>query len=72
MKVSTFQELKRNLKKDLTSLPTIKVALLGDTATQFLSIAIKGVGIERGYNIELFEAHFNQVERQFLDPSSEL
>ncbi|MGV8962003.1 MAG: HAD-IIIC family phosphatase [Candidatus Saccharimonadaceae bacterium] len=72
MKVSTFQELKRNLKKDLTSLPTIKVALLGDTATQFLSTAIKGVGIERGYNIELFEADFNQVERQFLDPSSEL
>lgn len=72
MIISKFKELKRNLKKDLTSLPTIKVALLGDNATQFLAIAIKGIGIERGYNIKLFEADFNQVERQFLDPSSEL
>ncbi|MFT5248468.1 MAG: FkbH-like protein [bacterium] len=70
--ISTFKELKKNLKKDLTTLPTIKVALLGDNATQFLAIAIRGVGIERGYNIELFEADYNQVERQFLDPTSEL
>ena len=70
--VSTFQELKKNLKKDLTSLRTIKVALLGDTATQLLAIAIKGVGIERGCNMELFEADYNQVERQLLDPTSDL
>ena len=70
--ISTFQELKRNLIKNLTSFPTIRVALLGDTATQFLAIAIKGLGVERGYNIELFEADYDQVDRQFLDPSSEL
>jgi FkbH-like protein len=72
MIVSTFKELKKNLKKDVTSLPTIKIALLGDSATQFLAIAIKGIGIERGYNIDLFEADYNQVERQILDPTSEL
>ena len=38
-----------------------------------MGIALKGVGIERGkFNIELFEANYNQVERQFLDPTSEL
>lgn len=68
----TFKELKRNLKKDVSALPTIKVSLLGDTATQFLATAIKGEGIERGYNIDLFEAEFNQVERQVLDPTSDL
>jgi FkbH-like protein len=72
MSLNTFKELKRNLKKDLASLPTIKVALLGDTATQFLAIAIRGEGIQRGYNIELVEAEYNQVERQFLDRASEL
>jgi FkbH-like protein len=72
MKISIFKELKKNLKKDLRILPAIKIALLGDNATQFLAIAIKGIGVERGYNIELFEADYNQVERQFLDPSSEL
>lgn len=68
----TFKELKRNLKKEITEYPTIKVALVGDTATQFLAMAIKGMGIERGYNINLLEAEYNQVERQFLDPTSEL
>ena len=37
----SFKELKRNLKKDISCYPTIKVALLGDTATQFLATAIK-------------------------------
>ena len=72
MKISTLKELKKNLKKNLTGLPSIKVALLGDNATQLLGIALKGVGVERGFNIELFESNYNQVEQQFLDPTSEL
>lgn len=67
-----FKELKRNLKKDISSLPSLKVSLLGDTATQLLAVSIKGEGIERGYNIDLFEAEYNQVERQVLDPTSDL
>lgn len=68
----TLKDLKRNLKKDASLLPTVKVALLGDTATQFLAVAIRGYGYECGYNIDLFEADYNQVERQVLDPTSEL
>ena len=67
-----FKQIKRLLKQDSTNLPEVKVALLGDTATQFLATAIKGVGVERGYNINLFEAEYNQVERQVLDPTSDL
>ena len=67
-----FKQIKRLLKQDNTNLPEVKVALLGDTATQFLATAIKGVGVERGYNINLFEAEYNQVERQVLDPTSDL
>lgn len=67
-----FKELKKLLKSDLSAFPTIKISLIGDTATQFLGTAIKGAGAERGYNINLFEAEYNQVERQFLDPTSEL
>jgi FkbH-like protein len=48
------------------------MALVGDTATQFLATALQGEAISRGYNINLFEAEYNQVERQFLDPTSEL
>lgn len=68
----TFKELKRNLKNKSAGLPKMKVALLGDTATQFLAMAIEGMGIERGYDIELFEAEYNQVERQVMDLTSDL
>lgn len=70
--MKSFKELKRNLKQDASSLPELKVSLVGDTATQFLATAIKGEGFERGYNINLFEAEYNQVERQVLDPTSDL
>lgn len=70
--MKSFKELKRNLKQDLSEYPTIKVALVGDTATQFLATAIMGMGVEHGYNINLFEAEYNQVERQFMDPTSDL
>ncbi len=68
----TFQELKKLAKYTPADLPVIKIALIGDTATQFLATAIRGAGVERGYQIDLFEAEYNQVERQFLDPTSEL
>lgn len=67
-----FKQLKRNLKKDTSALRPLRVSLLGDSATQFLATAIKGMGIERGFNIDLFEAEYNQVERQVLDPTSDL
>ena len=67
-----FKTLKKNLKKDTSQLPIIKIALVGDTATQLLNTAIKGMGVEKGFQVSLFEAEYNQVERQFLNPSSEL
>lgn len=71
MPFSDFKTLKRLLKSDLSALPVIKVALLGDTATQFLATAIRGTGVERGYNIDLYEAEYNQIDRELLDPTSE-
>lgn len=70
--ISTLRDLKKALKRDTQNLPSIKVALLGDSATQLLATALQGTAIEKGYNLELFEADYNQVERQLLDPTSEL
>ena len=67
-----LKTLKRLLKSDVSAFPTIKMSLVGDTATQLLATAIQGMGVERGYNIDLFEADYSQVERQVLDPTSEL
>ncbi len=68
----SYLELKKKLKQNKPNMPDIKLALVGDTATQFLATATKATGITRGYNIDLFEAEYNQVERQLLDPTSDL
>lgn len=70
--MKTFKQLKRNLKLDTSALKYLKVSLLGDSATQFLAVALRGEAIERGYALDLFEAEYNQVERQVMDPASEL
>ncbi len=67
-----FAQLKKNLKQDFSKLKTIKVAILGDTATQFLSQALRGRGYDFGYDLQIWEADFDQIERQVFDTDSEL
>lgn len=68
----TFSELKKNLKKDFTTLPDFKIALLGDSPTQLLNQAIRGYAFSMGWNAKIWEADFDQIERQILDPNSDL
>ena len=68
----TFQQLKRLLKQPDPDYPRVRLALLGDSATQFLATAIQGEALARGICLELFEGEYNQVERQVLDPTSDL
>ena len=70
--MKSFAELKKNLKKDFTKMVGKRVALLGDTSTQFLTQALRGTGFEYGFDLNLFEADFDQVENQIFDSSSEL
>ncbi len=66
-----FSLLKKNLKKDFSGLKKIKLAILGDTATQFLKQAIRAYGFECGFDLDIWEADFNQIELQVFDNSSE-
>ena len=68
----TFKELRKYCKGRTVTDGAPRLALVGDTATQLLATALRGEAIARGFDLELFEAEYNQVERQFLDPSSEL
>jgi len=68
----TFNELRKNLKRDFSNFKKIKVALLGDSATQFLAKAIRGFGYEYQLDINVFDADFNQIDRQIFDAGSEL
>ena len=69
--MKTLRELKKLAKVELDT-PKIKVALLGDTATQLLVTSIKGEAVDRGINLDLYEGEYSQVERQLMDPTSEL
>jgi len=67
-----FALLKKNLKKPVEGFKIVRMAILGDSATQFVVQAIKAMGVEYSLNLEIFEAEFNQIDRQILDPTSEL
>src|SRR5579863_3139130 len=70
--MDAFTRLKKNLKEDFSGMQPVRVALLGDTATQWLAQAIRGAGYERGLDLRLWEADFSQIEQQVYDPSSRL
>ena len=70
--MKTFPQLKKNLKNNFSALKPVKVALLGDSVTQLLSVALRGTGFDIGFDLQIWEADFNQIERQVFDPASGL
>lgn len=67
-----FSQLRKNLKKDFSGFKSLKVALLGDTSTQFLSQAIRGEGFDIALDLQIWEADFNQIEMQVFNSNSEM
>ncbi len=70
--MKTFNQLKLNLKKDFSSFKTIKLAVLGDSSTQFLVYALKAAAYEYQLSLNVWEADFNQIESVIIDENSEL
>lgn len=68
----TFQEIKKNLKKDFSGHKSVKIALLGDSATQFLAMAIRGSGYNAGLNIEVYEGDYDLIYETVLDTESRI
>ncbi len=68
----TFNQLKKNTLKKREGMKSLKLAILGDSPTQMLVQAVKGMGIEYSLDITVFEADFNQIALQVFDSTSEL
>lgn len=68
----TFKQLKKLSKADASVLPQYKLAVMGDCATQHLATAIRGYGVYAGLGLSVFDADYNQIDAQTMDPSSEL
>ena len=67
-----FNQLKKNLKKDFTNLPVIKIAVLGDSATQLMCMALKGYGYNCGIHFDIWESDYDQVYQTVSDEHSPL
>lgn len=67
-----FKQIKGNLKKDFSGLKKIKVAILADSATQYMAQAIRGIGYEKKLNIEVWEAEYDAIDLTVSDTESEL
>jgi FkbH-like protein len=67
-----FLHLKKNLKKDFSGLPVYQVAVLADSASQFLCQALKGYGYSQGIHLAIREADYDQIYQTVLDENSTL
>lgn len=67
----TFRELKKAAKQHVEG-REIRVAVLGNCATQFFSLTVEGCGKLRGLNINLLDGDYNQLEAQLIQPESEV
>lgn len=67
----TFQELKKASKISIEG-KNLKLALLGNNATQMLATSIKGYARKETLNLSVYDADYNQIDAQLLDPNSEV
>lgn len=67
-----FSQLMKNCRKNMEGLKSYKFAILGDFATQHLTIAVRGYAYEAGYAFDVYNADYNQIYAQILDSDSEL
>jgi FkbH-like protein len=67
-----FITIKKNLKKDYSAFSKIRLALLGDSATQLFRMALRGYAFEEKIDLEIFESDYDQIDRLIFDTTSEL
>ena len=68
----SYIQIKKNLKKSFSGLKKNKLAILGDTSTQFLKTIIRGLGYDYNLDIEIWEADYDQIPLQVYNQSSDL
>jgi len=66
----SFVELKKGLKLNIDK-HLLKMAILGNTATQLLATVIEGNAKLEGINLKVFDSDYNQIAFQLMDSNSE-
>ncbi|MCR4937117.1 MAG: HAD-IIIC family phosphatase [Lachnospiraceae bacterium] len=70
--MASFLELKKAAKNASDHACRIRISLAGDCATQHLVTAIKGAFSLKGINADIYEAEYDAVSAELLDPGSGL
>ena len=65
----SFRELQKACRLEIEG-PEEKVAILGNCATQFFAAAVEGLGKLNGLNLSVYDADYNQIDSELLDPAS--
>ena len=67
----SFRDLQKACKQSVKG-TELRLAVLGNCATQFFSQAVEGMGKLSGLNMSVYDVDYNQIEEQLLDSSSEV
>ncbi len=68
----SFLQIQKNIKKSFSGLKKSKLAILGDTSTQFLNTIIRGLGYDYNLDMEIWEADYDQIPLQVYNKLSDL
>ena len=65
-----YNELKKLAAAGCEGKPAVRLAILGDSATQQLAVALRGMGAAYGLDVQVFDADYDQMDAQTMDPDS--
>lgn len=69
----SFNELQKLSKKQASAVSgKIKLAVLADSASQFLCVAVKGIGVAHHSAYDIWEADYSQIDHEVFDENSKL
>lgn len=66
-----YNKILKNIKKDFTGMKKIRVAIMGDIATQFFIKLLKGLGYEKKIDFEIYESYYDSVRNEIMNKESE-
>ena len=67
-----FQQLKKNIKKDFSSFPKLKAAVLADSAVQLFCMALRAQGFEAGLDIDIAEGDYDRIYESIIDSGNKI
>ena len=70
--IHEFSVLKKAKRKIEADWKEVRIAILGDHATQFIKEALIGYGAISKLNYNVYEAEYSQIDQEILDADSEL